>query len=68
MIDTLIAKQEGVQIEAKEIGDIYDQIINNKYEVEDMVNSLRLKLCLKEDIPKLDVLFLAKATLYSSIK
>mmetsp|Transcript_31663 Transcript_31663/g.48435 ORF Transcript_31663/g.48435 Transcript_31663/m.48435 type:complete len:142 (+) Transcript_31663:522-947(+) len=33
-----------------------------------MVNSIQLLLTLKEEVPKLDVLFFAKAMLYSSIK
>ena len=67
-METIITKQEGKHIEAKEVGEIYDKIINNWYDVLDMIYSLQLILSLKEEIPKLDVLFFMKATLYSSIK
>ena len=60
-----MAGDKGTDI--KETSDLYEFLISNHFEVEDMVNCLELVLYCNDFID-LDVFFFAKGMLYSSIR
>jgi hypothetical protein len=67
VIQEHLGKLSEGQASLKEVSDLYDYLMRNRFEVKDMYDVLRLVLCCREQID-LDVFFFSKGMMYSSIK
>jgi hypothetical protein len=60
-----MTSEEGTDI--KETSELYEFLMKNTFEVQDMITCLKLVYCCSDHID-LDVFFFAKGMLYSSIR
>ena len=58
---------KGTEVNLKDMSTLYLYLINTKFDVKEMISSLKLILCCRSQA-KLDVFFFAKGMLYSSIR
>ena len=55
-------------ISVKEKSELYEHIISTKFDIQDMEDSLKLVLSVKEHLDTLDLFFFVKGIVYSTIR